>query len=665
VRHLGGKVIEFAQQQELARQIFFEVPMRSRIVLTLIFISQLASAGANRVPVSKLLEQMIRRSTLVEPGGRPFYLRATITDRDDSKSEFNGTVEEYWLSPTKWRRVIKLRDFSQTRIVNGDLIYEENNGDYFPVNDEMLANEIVDPLPKSAVDLMNQLGLMGAEPGSGRGQCMAEKYFNNSEGSETRVLLAYDCDTGLLIYLWSPTCCYGVMTDYRKFHNKMVAYATKDNPINIRIDTLKDLNSPDESLFAIAQPTPPSKRIIMENLTETETRTFLISKTEIQWPPVSKNPPEKSMKVNIVIGRDGRVKEARTYSPVENAIEDAALTAVEKWIFQPQNVEGVPAQISTSLTFSFPADYQKVDATQPQARPMFDRMRATGDLRLDGAPGFHMKASFHSEDGSAKGTYEETWVSPKKWRREVSLNDTTVIEMRTDTAYYRTFPGKYAPRLADDVMDAISFSLPGDNGSDFHDADWSVTEMKLANLPVLRLSAGYISPQGKPDPLARLYFVEDKTAFLRGRYHYSMVTIFNGLKPFGDKTIARKLIMEGGNAAGNIEITIDLLEPTANISEEVFTLAGVKPVYTFDAEDRRYTQPVAVYTVKPSLPGWHGQVTCAVKIDEHGHVRDVDVKGTADESVIKPIRAALMSWEYEPATVNGHPSLGFVQVNVE
>jgi TonB family protein len=639
--------------------------MHSRILLMAVLLSQLASAAANRVPVGKLLDQMIHRSTLAEPGGNPFYLKATITDKDDAKSEFNGTVEEYWLSPTKWRRVIRLRDFSQTRIVNGDLIYEENNGDYFPVNDEMLADEIVDPLPKSAVDLMNQLGLMGSEPGSGQGQCMAEKYFNNSEGRETRVLLAYDCSTGLLIYLWSPTCCYGVMTDYRKFHNKMVAHATKDNPINIRVVTLKDLDSPDESLFAISQPTPPSKRVVTENLTETQARTFLVSNKEVQWPQISKNPTEKAMTVNIVIGRDGRVKEARTYSPVENAIEDAALAAVEKWTFQPQTVDGVPAQISTSLTLPFPADYQKVDASRPQVRPMFDRMRTTSDLRLDGAPGFHMKASFLSEDNSAKGTYEETWVSPKKWRREVRLNETTVIEVRTETAFYRTFPGKYAPRLADDVVDAISFNLPGDNGNDFHDADWNVTDAKLGNLPVLRLSTGYISTQGKPDALAVLYFVEDKTAFLRGRFHYTTVTVFNDLEPFGEKTIARKLTIVGGNAGGKIEITIDSLEPSANVSEGIFTLAGVKPVYTSEAEDQRFTQPVAVYTVKPSVSGWHGRVTCAVKIDEHGHVRDVDVKGSADESIIKPIRAAIMNWEYEPATINGHPSLGFVQVNVE
>src|SRR5580700_3903353 len=361
--------------------------MRSFVLVTVVLLSQPAGAAGNRVPVSKLLDQMTHRSTLTEPGAKPFYLKATLTDKDDAKSQFTGTVEEYWLSSAKWRRVITLRDFSQTRIVNGDQTYEENNGDYFPVTSEMLANEIVDPLPKSAVDLMNQLGLMGAEPGSGQGQCMAEKYFNNSEGRETRVLLAYDCNTGLLIYLWSPTCCYGVMTEYRKFHNKMVAYATKDNPINIRVDTLKDLDSPDESLFAISQPTPPSKRVVTENLTETQARTFLISNKEVLWPQISKNPPEKAMTVNIVIGRDGRVKEERTYSPVENVIEDAALAAVQKWTFQPQNVDGVPAQISTSLTLPFPADYQKVDASRPQVRPIFDRVRTTSDLRLDGAPG--------------------------------------------------------------------------------------------------------------------------------------------------------------------------------------------------------------------------------------------------------------------------------------
>jgi hypothetical protein len=606
---------------------------------------------------------MIHRSTLVAPGGKPFYLKATITDKADTKSEFNGTVEEYWLSPTKWRRDVKLRDFSQTRIVNGDKIYEENKGDYFPLHAEMLANEIVDPLPKPAVDLMNSLQMMGAEPGSGQGQCMAEKYFDDAEGKETRVLLAYDCNSGLLIYLWSPTCCYGVMTDYRKFHDKIVAYATKDDPINIRVDTLRDLGSPDESLFAISQFTPPAKRIITTKLNETAVRGLVMEKTEILWPTVTKKPNEKSMTVDLVIGRDGKVKESWSYSPIDNATEDAVLSAINKWTFQPQNVDGIPAQIETKLTIPFPASMLAVAGTQPDVKPIFEKLRAVGSLRLEGSPGFHMKASFSSEDGGAKGTYEETWVSPKNWRREVRLNGTVVVEARTEDSFYRTFPEKYAPRLADDVIESLSFGLPGDNGSDFHDADWSAVNAKLGNLSALRLSNGYINPQGKPDALTLLYYVEAEKGFIRGRQHYSMLTVFNELQTFGGKTVARKLTVIGGDVH-KMEITIDTLEANPNVSESTFSMPGVKPLYS-DEEDERFTQAQVIFTVKPSIPGWHGKVTCGIKIDEHGHVRDVEVNGTTDESVIKPIRAALMSWEYEPARINGRPSLGFAQVNVE
>ena len=390
---------------------------------------------------------------------------------------------------------------------------------------------------------------------------------------------------------------------------------------------------------------------------------MVVEKAEIQWPALSKKPNEKSMTVNIVIGRDGRVKEASTYSPVGNDIEDAALTAIRKWKFQPQNVEGVPAQAETSLTIPFPADYQNLTANQPQVKPMFDRARAINDLRLEGAPGFHLKASFHSEDNSAKGTYEETWVSPNKWRREVKLNETSVLEVRTEDSFYRIFPGKYAPRLADDVMESLSFSLPGDNGGDLHDADWSAVNANLGNLPLLRLSNGYINPQNKPDALTLIYFVDEKTALIRGRYHFSSVTIFNDLQSFEGKMVARKLTLMGADIS-KLDINIDTLERNVNPDENIFSVAGVKPLYTSAEEDVRFTQPHAVHTVNPSIPGWHGRVTCGLSLDQHGHVRDVDVKGNVDESVIRPIRTALMGWEYEPATMNGRPSLGFVQVIV-
>ena len=65
--------------------------MRSCSLAIALFLSQLSAAGANKVPVSKLVDQMIHRSTLAEPTGRPFYLKATITDRQ--RQEYGQLVE--------------------------------------------------------------------------------------------------------------------------------------------------------------------------------------------------------------------------------------------------------------------------------------------------------------------------------------------------------------------------------------------------------------------------------------------------------------------------------------------------------------------------------------------------------------------------------------------
>lgn len=639
--------------------------MRSRLLVVLMALSQFSGAGsgAKKIPVSNLLDQMVHRSTLAEPSGRPFYLKATIRDRDDDKAEVNGTVEEYWVSPTKWRRVIKLRDFSQTRVVNGDKVYEENNGDYFPVHAEKLANEIVDPLPPPAVDLVKKLGMEVTEPGSGTGQCMAEKYFKNEEGRDSRVLLAYDCKTGVLIYLSSPSCCYGVMSDYRKFHDKLVAFATKDETVNIRIDTLRDLDTPEEAMFAIAQPTPPEKRIAHERMSEAGARKLILEQGDIHWPPVSKKPDSGNVNVSLVIGRDGHVKEAWSYSAVENAISDAAIEAVQKWTFRTQTVDGVPAQVEAELTIPFSSELKGPVANEREVRPVFDRMRVAGDLRLEGAPGFHLKANFQSQDGTEKGIYEETWVSPKKWRREIKLKDSSLVEVRTEDAFYRTFPGKFASRVSDDVIDAIAFQLPGDNGTDLHDSDWRAEDVVFGGIGMLSVTRGYVDPQGRPDAQALRYMAQEKEGYIRGRFHYGMLTVFNDLQPFGNKKIARK-VSTFDVLKGRIDITIDTLEATT-ASDDTFKLPGVKPLYTSEEGDGRFTPARLVYTAKASIPGWHGKATCDLFLDEHGHVREVDVKGTTDESVIRAIRAAVMQYEYEPAAHDGRPMMSPAHVHFE
>ena len=68
----------------------------------------------NTVLLADLGDHAMQQSQITLPGGKPFHLKATIAEKDSPASDYQATVEEYWVSPRKWRRTITSRDFSQT-----------------------------------------------------------------------------------------------------------------------------------------------------------------------------------------------------------------------------------------------------------------------------------------------------------------------------------------------------------------------------------------------------------------------------------------------------------------------------------------------------------------------------------------------------------------------
>ena len=63
-----------------------------------------AQERAKAVPVTGVLRELVRRSTLAEPDGKPFYLRAKVLNAKQADWEYNAEVEEYWVSPRKWKQ---------------------------------------------------------------------------------------------------------------------------------------------------------------------------------------------------------------------------------------------------------------------------------------------------------------------------------------------------------------------------------------------------------------------------------------------------------------------------------------------------------------------------------------------------------------------------------
>src|SRR5712692_9696085 len=81
--------------------------------------------------ILELPKHATERSQITLPGSRAFHLKATIMDpKNPANAGYRASIEEYWVSPQKWRRVVTAPHFSQTLIVNGDAVREELDGDY-------------------------------------------------------------------------------------------------------------------------------------------------------------------------------------------------------------------------------------------------------------------------------------------------------------------------------------------------------------------------------------------------------------------------------------------------------------------------------------------------------------------------------------------------------
>jgi TonB family protein len=64
--------------------------------------------------------------------------------------------------------------------------------------------------------------------------------------------------------------------------------------------------------------------------------------------------------LEVIIGKDGRVREAQVLKPLPYGLDQAAVDAVKQWQFRPGTLNGEPVDVLFNLTINF-----KLDVPQP------------------------------------------------------------------------------------------------------------------------------------------------------------------------------------------------------------------------------------------------------------------------------------------------------------
>jgi len=334
--------------------------IRLFILISICAEGMLAFGSDSRVaPLADVAQHAVEQSTLALTGSEPFHLKARISETANPASEYKADLEEYWISPSKWRRTIVAPGFSQTLVVNGENILEEDKGDYFPwwLND--LVTAIFDPLPM--LDQLKKVNAQIQKPSGGEQSTVCSRLQTRigtpPAQNSAFLVFCFEGSHGLLESVVTPG--YEVsFKDYKAFKSKRIArrYVTDPEPgttIEARIEELSDFAPVNEVLFTSERSTPVNDRLRSVHLDEATLRSLAVATPDILWPTVRSGKTSGVLSMYVSVDRTGRVREAWPLNSDNAGLEDPAREQVKRWQFKPAAVDGAPVQVESTLTLAF------------------------------------------------------------------------------------------------------------------------------------------------------------------------------------------------------------------------------------------------------------------------------------------------------------------------
>jgi hypothetical protein len=113
---------------------------------TCVWTTSVSAQQSQQLPLRDAISHFIQSSGLTREGAEPFHLKASVIETTNPSSPYHAEIEEYWASPTLWRRSILSPTFKQTIVANGSDYSEQNDGDYYPLWLRNAVRSILDPV---------------------------------------------------------------------------------------------------------------------------------------------------------------------------------------------------------------------------------------------------------------------------------------------------------------------------------------------------------------------------------------------------------------------------------------------------------------------------------------------------------------------------------------
>jgi hypothetical protein len=265
-------------------------------------------------------------------------------------------------------------------------------------------------------------------------------------------------------------------------------------------------------------------------------------------------------------------------------------------------------RLSLLLSFAcviFPLAGQ-TGAPDPAADPKdatawFQRASDRLNLRTFDAAPFHMKVTFTALPGlellpknqkpeiiTGDGTYEETWLAPHHWRREVTLGDYHAVEVESQKGRKMQASSDYEPSRVLMLLDALFYPIHRDRISpdlDRRHLRWTIERKTAADLPFVLVSAAIDEDEGyKPA------YIFLPNGLLVQSNDDCLAASWQDDATFAGHVVPRKLMIQAG---GHTLLTAQIaVHAAGQVDPAVFELPGetaepgmtLRPLHDFEVE---------------------------------------------------------------------------------
>jgi hypothetical protein len=291
-------------------------------------------------------------------GEQPFHLVFEVTPDQDAHPlpirDLRAQIEVFWLNPITYRTVIRSRDFTQTRIVNGSVVEEHNTGDFYPRWIQNFVEAILEPIPgasalsKAPGSVPIGLQEHGCVSGGSAQVCFEDAEPRIATGSDPSRSIWFD--------------------DYAPFGRQQIARTLVDKlPGNLLIHghivLIAPLRQSDDPLLKAKEFTLKDKLIQTEFVSRSTAESLMQidppdfadrsragawkkSQTRQSAPAAQRNALDTPAMVYIRTDRTGKVREAYA----EGSEEDAAAVRALALRFKPLMVGGAPRQMEAEIS---------------------------------------------------------------------------------------------------------------------------------------------------------------------------------------------------------------------------------------------------------------------------------------------------------------------------